>query len=299
MVTFRKAILIIFFCNLFIGLSIAQIDNRPLRIGVIADPQYANKEDSKTRFYRKSLQKIDDAVIDLNNKSLDMTIVLGDMVDDGPKDAKQIIERLNKLKMPFYPILGNHDFPIDFDTSIFKSYAMPSAYYAIEKENWKILFLNTNELSSYAVKEGSKFEKEYLDVKIRLERHERINVKPWNGGVGKAQLKWIKKEINNASKRGMKVLVITHHPLYPEIGYEVLNNHELLDLFVAHKSVKAVISGHNHAGNFGFYEDLPCITLEGMVETSNQNAYGHMELFIDRIIINGVGRLTSRVVELR
>ena len=58
--------------------------------------------------------------------------------------------------------------------------------------------------------------------------------------------------------------------------------------------VKAVISGHHHPGNFADYKGIPMITLEGMIETIDQNAYGVLELYPRRIEIKGQGRMTSR-----
>lgn len=295
----RKILIISLLQGLLMCITYAQQMENPLRIGLIADPQYADKADGKTRFYRNSLEKLDDAVQRFNSGSLDMTIVLGDMVDEGPKDAKPIIDRLKKLTMPFYLILGNHDYPKEYKANVFKKFGMPAEYYAIDKGNWIFLFLNTNELSSYATKQGSALSKEYLALTTHTANLGRTHLKPWNGGVSNRQMAWIITQLNRAAKQSKPVLVFTHHPLYPEIGYEALNNRELLELFTKHKVVKAVISGHNHAGNFMLYQDLPCITLEGMIETEDQNAFGQMELFSDKIIIQGSGRMTSRILSLR
>lgn len=295
----RKIIFIFIFQGLFACVAYTQQVEKPLRIGLIADPQYADKADGKTRFYRNSLQKLDDAVQGMNTSMLDLTVVLGDMVDEGPKDAKPIIDRLKKLTMPFYLILGNHDYPKEYQADVFKQFGMPHEYYSIDKGNWILLFLNTNELSSYATERGSALSQEYLDLSAQPENLGRTHLKPWNGGVSKKQMNWIVKQLDRADKQAKQVLVFTHHPLYPEIGYEVLNNRQLLDLLVKHTVVKAVISGHNHAGNFTLYQDLPCITLEGMIETEDQNAFGQLELSSDKLFIQGVGRMTSRILNLR
>ncbi|ULT25824.1 metallophosphoesterase [Sphingobacterium sp. E70] len=59
-----------------------------------------------------------------------------------------------------------------------------------------------------------------------------------------------------------KVIVFTHHPLYPENGLEALNNREILTLIEKYPVVKVVISGHHHPGNFATYKGIPMITLE-------------------------------------
>lgn len=40
-----------------------------------------------------------------------------------------------------------------------------------------------------------------------------------------------------------KVLIFSHHPLFPESGYEALNNRELLGVIEKYASVKALIAG--------------------------------------------------------
>ncbi len=40
---------------------------------------------------------------------------------------------------------------------------------------------------------------------------------------------------------------------------------------------------------------LPCIVLEGMVETED-NSYGTVALYPDKMVITGKGRMTSRTI---
>lgn len=277
----------------------AQENNQNLRIGLIADIQYADKDDGKTRFYRASLDKLDDAIKSLNQDSLNFTAVFGDFVDEGPKDLEPILSRLKKLKAPFYGLLGNHDYPKEFDSKLYQKFGMENDYYAISKGNWHFIFLNSNELSSYAVEKGSKMEKDFLELESRQKALGRENVQPWNGGISRKQMTWLKKEIIRAERTGKNIIVFSHHPILPENGLEILNNQELLKFLVSHRSIKAVLSGHHHTGNFVNYEGLPLITLEGMVETKDQNAYGILEIADDHLEIKGFGRLVSRLIEIR
>lgn len=278
--------------------SFAQVGHRPLRIGLIADIQYADKEDSRTRFYRSSVPKLDEAVQFLNNEQLAFTVVMGDLVDEGPKDLQPILSLLDRLKAPHHHILGNHDFPKVFEKDVFKKFQMPKEYYSIDKSDWKFIFLNTNDLASYAVEPGSAKEKEFLQLQSQLKLSGKKNIPSYNGGIGYKQLKWLEGELKKAKKRGKKVMVFSHHPFLPQNGLETLNTDILVDLFVKYTEVKAVISGHHHPGNFEMYQGVPFITLEGMVETK-ENAYGSMDIFEDRIIIYGKGRMTSRDLPLR
>jgi 3',5'-cyclic AMP phosphodiesterase CpdA len=94
------------------------------------------------------------------------------------------------------------------------------------------------------------------------------------------------------------VIVLTHHPLLPENGYEILNNREVLDILYKFPEVKLVLSGHNHKGNYVMVNNIPFVTMEGMIETPTSNAYGLLELYPEEIKIKGQGRLSSRVFKL-
>ncbi|MCY1525828.1 hypothetical protein D9M68_608230 [compost metagenome] len=85
-------------------------------------------------------------------------------------------------------------------------------------------------------------------------------------------------------------------PVISRSGYEALNNRELLGLIEKYASVKALIAGHHHKGGFAVYKHIPAITLEGMVETADKNTYGIIELYANKMILKGRGRLTSRTL---
>ena len=277
------------------GLAKAQEAQPLIRFGVIADIQYADKDDHGSRFYRGSLAKLDSCIVNLNKEKLAFNVVFGDLVDQGPKDLKPVMEHLKKLNASYRNILGNHDFVDVGDRDmLYKQFNMPAPYYAFEKANWMFIVLNTNEVSEYGSNDGSPFRKEWKDLAANLKNEGRKNVLPWNGGISSLQLIWLENKLKKAQKTKKNVLVFTHHPLFPENGYEALNNREILKVLEKYPNVKGILSGHHHAGNFAYYNKIPSITLEGMVETAKDNAYGVVELYPDKIVFTGKGRMTSR-----
>ncbi|UNY99013.1 metallophosphoesterase [Zhouia spongiae] len=253
----------------------AQNKDAVLKFGVIADIQYADKDDHGTRFYRNSLQKLDACVDSLNKTVPDFNVVYGDLVDQGTRDLQPVIDRLHRLKSPVHNILGNHDYVGAADIqNLYKQFEMPASYYSFEKEGWVFIVLNTNELSGYGVETGSSIYKEWESTKEKLSASGRKNIYPWNGGISVQQLHWLEKQLINAEQEEKNILVFSHHPLYPENGLEALNNREILTLIQQHPRVRAIISGHHHEGDFAYYGAIPVITLEGMVETPRQNAFG-------------------------
>lgn len=269
-----------------------------VRIALIADPQYADKDTHGSRYYRNSLAKLDSAVSAINAQEVDFTITLGDLVDMGPKDLPPVLQRLDKLHMPVYNIMGNHDFvDVEDPTELYKYYRMPKPYYTVAKGEWLFILLNTNELASYASREGSSERHAWQSLSEGLQKANRKNNQAWNGGLGLRQLKWLEKQLRRAKSKGKKVIIITHHPLFPENGLEALNNREILSIIDRYPVVKAVFSGHHHPGNFASYKGIPMFTLEGMIETADQNAFGILELNENQLILHGVGRMASRKID--
>ncbi len=291
MIKIRIYFIFLFF---FSGNIAVDAQQKALRIGLIADIQYADKADRGTRFYRASLNKLKESVMALNKEQTDLTVVLGDLVDEGPKDLAPVTDLLKQSHSPVYSLLGNHDYEsVKAPYSLYKMLGMPAAYYSVDRAGWRFIFLNTNELSSYATVPGSKEEAEFKLLAEEQKKEGRTHVVPWNGGISQKQMKWLERQLRKAGKK--KVLVFTHHPLLPENNaHEALNNREILTLLTRYRQVKAVVSGHNHAGAFEVYRGLPCITLEGMVETSDRNAYGILTLLENKLIITGKDRMTSR-----
>jgi manganese-dependent ADP-ribose/CDP-alcohol diphosphatase len=289
--------IVIGFLLLVHGMASGQESKPVVRFGVLADIQYADKDTHGSRFYRNSLEKMDSCIANLNQEKLAFNVVFGDLVDQGPKDLQPVMDHLKMLKAPYRNVLGNHDYVEVTDRAqLYKQFNMPAPYYAFEKASWMFIVLNTNEVSEYGSNAGSSFQKEWKDLALSLKKEGRKNLQPWNGGISAQQLIWLENQLKKAQKTKKNVLVFSHHPLFPETGYEALNNREILNIIEKYPNVKGLVSGHHHAGNFAYYHKIPSITLEGMIETSKENAYGVIELYPDKIVLTGRGRMTSRTL---
>lgn len=266
-----------------------------LRVGIIADIQYCDCETRGSRFYRNSLQKLDDCVADLNREKVDFSINLGDLVDrDTDANLKEILIRLDKLDKQVYNTPGNHDYDGVIDNNqLYSRLGMPSSYYSFVKGGWRFVMLNTNEVASYANISGTPLEQELFDMGEKIKNDDRKNRAPYNGGISLAQLNWLKQELGEAEKKNEKVIVLSHHPLYAASGLTALNDLEIIEMLAEYSCVRAGISGHHHPGDFGTYKGIPFITTEGMIETEQENAYGILELSDSQIVLIGKGRTKS------
>ena len=125
-------------------------DKPAIVLGVFTDTHYsATKPDKAGRLYKASKQKVEEAVEVFNAKKVDMVISLGDIVDNEFDDYADIAEHLNKLKMPFHTILGNHDFIVPFSlqqqNDVFKTLGVSERYFSIIKGKVRLVFLDTSD----------------------------------------------------------------------------------------------------------------------------------------------------------
>ena len=295
---YRKLVVVLV---LFISLSTGFSQSTPvLRFGLIADVQYCDCDTNGTRFYRNSLSKLESAVADLNNQQVEFTINLGDLVDRNPEDLDAVVSRQKLLDSKVYTTLGNHDYEgVDNNKKLYRKLGLRNDYYSFEKRGWRFIVLNTNEVASYSNIGGTSKEQELAIMLDNIRERNGKNGKTWNGGISSRQMEWLKKLLQNADKNNEKVLIFSHHPLYPAEGYTALNDVEILETISLFSNVRGVISGHHHVGAYGVYKGIPFITIEGMVETEKENAYAVVNIYEDKLVITGKSRAKSYEFDLK
>jgi manganese-dependent ADP-ribose/CDP-alcohol diphosphatase len=268
----------------------------PLRVGAIADCQYADQDDSGARMYRRSPGKLRAAVDHFNTLDLDHVVHLGDFIDKGwaSFDAQQ--PTLDALRHPWRFVLGNHDFAVDDDKKalVAARLGMPARYYSFETRGWVFLALDGNDLSEYGWPAGSP----ELALSRRLHRERFAGAPDWDGGIGETQLKWIDATLADAERRGLKVALYCHFPIFPENPHNLWNATEVTDVVVRHRAAKVWINGHNHNGNYGETAGLHCVNLKGMLDTE-ETAYAVLDFHADHLQLTGFGRQPNQRLKLR
>lgn len=270
-------------------------------IGLVADAQFADIDAKGTRFYRQSIGKLGAAVEHFNGRDLAFCVHLGDLIDREWRSFDEILRPLTKSRHRWHHLLGNHDFDVldELKPQVPGRMEMERRYYAFDHGGYRFVVLDTNDVSTYAHAAGTA---ERAAAEVVLKRHEStklLQAKPWNGGIGAAQLTWLDRTCAQALdmdyRRG--VVILSHHPVWPDNAHNVWNASEVLAVIDRHPHVVAWINGHNHAGNFAERNGVPFITMRGMVETQDTTAYAAVRFAADRMIFSGHGREPSR--ELR
>jgi len=94
--------------------------------GLVADPQYCDCPDRRTRHYRASLGKLAEAARTFNAEDLSFTAQVGDIIDRHEASFDDILPVFERVRGPKHHVLGNHDFPIPAEEVVARL-GMPAA----------------------------------------------------------------------------------------------------------------------------------------------------------------------------
>lgn len=274
---------------------------RSFTFGVVSDAQYCDRDAAGTRFYGRSLEKLAAAVEDLNAQDLAFTIHLGDFTDAHEACLDALLPIYDRLAGPHYHVLGNHDFDVapERQAAIPGKLGLTSRYYDFRRGKTRFVVLDGGDVSLYARPEGSA---EHEAAQARLEALKASgapNAQAWNGAVGDEQLEWLRRTLSEAKAAGEHAIVLCHFPVYPPNAHNLWNDAEVIETLEASGVVIAWINGHNHAGGYAERNGIHYLTVHGMVETEDTNAYAVVRVEADRLEVDGRGREPDRVLPLR
>lgn len=284
---------------LFILVLFGIMNSKPtqaqVKIGIFADCQYCDCETAGQRYYRNSLTKLNDCVTTFNKtKDIQFVVGLGDLIDRDISSFEKVNAILSQSKKEVFHVTGNHDLSVkkeDID-KVPSQLNMDKTYYSFDKEDWRFIFLNGNEITLQST--NPKIVSEAKTILKQLKAENKPNNKDWNGGMSKEQINWLKLELKNTEQQNKKVVLFCHYPLLPFEAHALWNAEEVLQILQESSSVKAWINGHNHAGNYAMKNGIHFITMQGMVDTENKNAFSIVSFTKDRIEIKGFGREVTR-----
>ncbi|NNE94210.1 MAG: hypothetical protein HKN23_21385 [Verrucomicrobiales bacterium] len=280
----------------------AEKEERPLfSFGLMADCQYADSDTRGSRFYRESPRKLAAAVEELNQHDLAFTFHLGDFIDRDFVSFDVLEPIAGKLNSKLYHALGNHDFDVEDGkkTNVPPKLGLENGYYSFQKDGFRFVVIDTTDVSTYRHPKGSEAQKAAAEELKKLQKAGVSGSKPWNGRPGEKQLEWLESKLKEATKLKEKVLVFGHHPILPEEGHVIWNADVVSKILQKNACAKLYMNGHNHAGHYLDSGGFHYLTLDGMLETKDQNAFAYANLFADRLELTGFGRQESHVLKFR
>lgn len=259
-----------------------------LRFGVIADSHYAQRPTERNRYYKQSIDKMQECISVFNNENLDFAIHLGDFKDQAIKPkTKQTLEFLTtieteftRFKGPVYHVVGNHDVDSITKTQFLKNVTNTGvntnlSYYSFDIQDFHFVVLDAN----YDETGKDHFYLEGVDWRHCF--------------VPDFQLQWLQNDLQNTTK---PTLVFIHHPIFEYyregVKLHVDNYENVQNILEKSGQVMAVFQGHVHEERMAQKNNIHYITHLGMVDYSGleNNSFSIVEIYPDQIQIHGYKR---------
>ena len=241
-----------------------------LKIGLVTDLHYADKNVSGTRHYRETPAKLAEAAEELAKHKPSFLVELGDFIDaaDSVKTELGYLKRINRDFKPIcqqrHHVLGNH------------------CVYTLKKQEFLEI---VQQKKSYYSFDSGRFHFIVLDSCFRSdgEPYGRKNFVWTDPNIPAAELEWLKADLKSTSK---KTVVFAHQRLDVSSVYGVKNAPAVRKILEGSKKVLAVFQGHSHANDHKQIGGIHYCTLVAMIEGSGaaNNGYSVMSLSQDSTI---------------
>jgi alkaline phosphatase len=266
----------------FSGIQAAESDAKPLlRVGLMTDLHYADKEPTKTRFYREALAKLDEAVEVMNREKPALVVELGDFIDQADSVEKEIEwlktmeSHYARLSMPRHYVLGNHCVGTLTKQEFAANTKASGGHESFEACGVTFIILDACFRS-----DGTPYSRKNFDWK--------------DSNIPASQLSWLESELSKASG---PVIVFAHQRLDADKAHAVQNAAEVRSLLEKSGKVLAVFQGHSHKNDYQQIGGIHYTTLVAMVEGSGaeNNGYTMLDVLTDGSLrLNGFRKQTNR-----
>ncbi|PIK45455.1 putative manganese-dependent ADP-ribose/CDP-alcohol diphosphatase [Apostichopus japonicus] len=191
----------------------------------------------------------------------------------------------------------------------------PSFYHFSPCDGFRVLFLDTYDLSVLGYDTESEVYKESVKILRSVNKNQQWNSPEnlanhekhfvaFNGGVGQRQLDWLKKQLTEATEKEEKVIIFAHCPFYGKVSDTIClvwNHQEVLALIHQFNTVVATFCGHTHLQGYAVDgHGIHHVVLPGIIETPpGQNGYATVHVYPDRLDVRGVGLMPSLTLDFK
>jgi 3',5'-cyclic AMP phosphodiesterase CpdA len=164
------------------------------------------------------------------HRGAEFCLLVGDLVEKGQRDHLAAVRDIfGGLRMPVYPVPGNHDFISNSDRGAYDDLFKGRSNYWFEHRGWQFVALDSTQGTAY----------------------ERTKIQP-------ATLRWADDNVTKLD-RSKPTVLFTHFPLGNGVRYRPQNADALLDKFRP-LNLRSVFNGHFHGFTMRDFAHAPITT---------------------------------------
>ncbi len=264
----------------------SQNDNNSgtISFGVVTDLHYAEKDMRNNRYYRDSLEKLNECIGRFNELKPEFIIELGDFIDADEKEIeigylKKINGAFQKFDGDCYYVLGNHDVATLSKDEFLSVSGAKGNYYSFDYGSFHFIVLDANYSEDGSDYNAGNFT--WTETYIHPPQRE-----------------WLRNDLKKAGEKTVFVFVhqtLDDNPEDEKNLHRVNNALEIRGILEEAGNVRAVLQGHKHSGGFSMVNGIPYVTLMGAVEGPGleNNKFAAAEINIENVRIEGFGKQES------
>lgn len=252
--------------SLWAGEVNADAKQDELCIGLITDMHYADKPPTGNRYYRQTLDKLDEAGDAFSRAAPHFIVELGDLIDaaDSVDTEKRYLETVNR---PFaelcedrHYVLGNHCVDTLRKDEFLGAVGQPESYYSFDRAGYHFVV---------------------LDACFRHDGvpYGRKNSKWTDANIPPEELQWLAADLRSTDR---PTIIFAHQRLDVSTHHGVRNNAAVRKLLENSGNVLAVFQGHSHKNDLNEIAGIHYCTLAAMIEGSGAENNGYSLMRISR-----------------
>lgn len=260
-----------------VSVNDSEVNNKPiLRLGLVTDLHYADKDPAGNRHYRESIPKFEECIQRFNDEDLDLAIELGDFVDAAEEVETEIgyLKTLDRIYSKFtgdrHYVLGNHCVWTLTKEQFLEHTGARSAHHSFDRNGVHFVIMDACYRADGVSYCNRNFD--WTDTEIPPEERE-----------------WLAVDLTETN---LPTLVFTHQRIDIANHYGIKSGPEVRKILESSEKVLAVFQGHNHLNEVIEIGGIPYVTLAALIEGSGKenNAYSILNVFPDRLEVIGFRR---------
>lgn len=249
----------------------------PVRVGLVTDLHYADKDPKGTRHYRETLAKLEEAVEFFRVHEPGFVVELGDFIDAADSVEtelgylKRIQASFEKVAGERHHVLGNHCVDTLTKQEFLGGVGQERSWYSFDRAGVHFVVLDSCFRS-----DGTPYQRKNFDWK--------------DANLPAEELEWLRSDLADA---GGPVIVFAHQRLDRDDVHTVRNAPAARGILERSGKVAAVFQGHSHKNDLVDLGGIHYVTLRAMVEGSGleNNGYSLLEVHKDGSLKLLPGRL--------